>query len=158
MRGTCGFPVRRSTRAAGLIMAKYLFGNYLLDVNERKLLRDEEEIRLRGKLFDTLRVLVENAGKLVRKDAFMESVWPDSVVEDNNLDYCISQLRKLLHPAKYIETVPRHGYRFVAEVATPNTRDRLTHLEPALQLADAPSQQIEFFTASDGVRIAYHMG
>ena len=63
-----------------------------------------------------LRVLVENAGKLVRKDAFMESVWPDSVVEDNNLDYCISQLRKLLHPAKYIETVPRHGYRFVAEV------------------------------------------
>ena len=90
-------------------MAKYLFGSYLLDVDERRLLRDNEEIRLRGKLFDTLRVLVENAGKLVRKDAFMESVWPDSVVEDNNLDYCISQLRKLLHPAKYIETVPLSG-------------------------------------------------
>ena len=70
-------------------MTKYLFGSYLLDVDERRLLRDNEEIRLRGKLFDTLRVLVENAGKLVRKDAFMESVWPDSVVEDNNLDYCI---------------------------------------------------------------------
>ena len=83
----------------GLTMANYLFGNYVLDVDERRLLRDNEEIRLRGKLFDTLRVLVENAGKLVRKDAFMESVWPDSVVEDNNLDYCISQLRKLLHPA-----------------------------------------------------------
>jgi hypothetical protein len=63
-------------------MAKYLFSNYLLDVDERRLLRDNEEIRLRGKLFDTLRVLVENAGKLVREDAFMESVWPDSVVED----------------------------------------------------------------------------
>src|SRR5262250_3710314 len=97
-------------------MTNYRFGNYLFDVDERQLLRDSEEIRLRGKLFDTLRVLVENSGKLVRKDAFMESVWPDSVVEDNNLDYCISQLRKLFHPAKYIEAVPRHGYRFVAPV------------------------------------------
>ena len=113
-----------------LIMANYLFGNYVLDVDERRLLRDNEEIRLRGKLFDTLRVLVENAGKLVRKDAFMESVWPDSVVEDNNLDYCISQLRKLLHPAKYIETVPRHGYRFVAEVtASATPHGRLIQLE-----------------------------
>jgi DNA-binding winged helix-turn-helix (wHTH) protein len=143
---------------AGLTMANYIFGNYLLDVDERRLLRDNEEIRLRGKLFDTLRVLVENAGKLVRKDAFMESVWPDSVVEDNNLDYCISQLRKLLHPAKYIETVPRHGYRFVAEVTTPRPHGRLIQLEPAARPPDAPDQQIEFFTTSDGVRIAYNIG
>jgi pimeloyl-ACP methyl ester carboxylesterase/DNA-binding winged helix-turn-helix (wHTH) protein len=141
-----------------LIMAKYLFGNYLLDVDERRLLRDDVEIRLRSKLFDTLRVLVENAGKLVRKDAFMESVWPDSVVEENNLDYCISQLRKLLHPAKYIETVPRHGYRFVAEVTTPKPGSRLVQLETTVQPPDAPNQSIEFFTASDGVRIAYHIG
>src|ERR1700751_5640971 len=99
MWGTCGSPVRPTGAGSHLTMAKYLFGSYLLDVDERRLLRGNEEIRLRGKLFDTLRVLVENAGKLVRKDAFMESVWPDSVVEDNNLDYCISQLRKLLHPA-----------------------------------------------------------
>jgi pimeloyl-ACP methyl ester carboxylesterase/DNA-binding winged helix-turn-helix (wHTH) protein len=139
-------------------MARYLFSNYLLDVDERRLLRDNEEIRLRGKLFDTLRVLVENAGKLVRKDAFMESVWPDSVVEDNNLDYCISQLRKMLHPAKYIETVPRYGYRFVAEVTAPKPQRRLIPLEPAVQPPDAPDQQIEFFTTSDGVRIAYNIG
>ena len=86
-------------------MAKYFSSSYFLDVDERRLFRDNEELRLRGKLFDTLPVLVENASKLVRKDAFMESVWPDSVVEDNNLDYCISQLRKLFHPEKYIETV-----------------------------------------------------
>jgi DNA-binding winged helix-turn-helix (wHTH) protein len=55
-------------------MAKYFFSNYFLDVDERRLLRDNEELRLRGKLFDTLRVLVENAGKLVRKDAFMAAV------------------------------------------------------------------------------------
>src|ERR1700746_3320756 len=124
-------------------MPKYLFGNYLLDVDERRLLRDSEEIRLRGKLFDTLRVLVENAGKLVRKDAFMETVWPDSVVEDNNLDYCISQLRKLLHPAKYIETVPRYGYRFVADVTTAKPHGRLTQLKPIAQPPEAPDQQIE---------------
>jgi pimeloyl-ACP methyl ester carboxylesterase len=138
-------------------MAKYLFGNYLLDLDERTLLRDNEDIRLRGKLFDTLRVLVENAGKLVRKDAFMESVWPDSVVEDNNLDYCISQLRKLFHPAKYIETVPRHGYRFVAKVTAPKPHGRLIPLEPAVQSSSVPDQQIEFFTTSDGVRIAYNV-
>jgi pimeloyl-ACP methyl ester carboxylesterase/DNA-binding winged helix-turn-helix (wHTH) protein len=138
-------------------MSKYLFGNYVLDVDERRLLRDNEEIRLRGKLFDTLCVLVENAGKLVRKDAFMESVWPDSVVEENNLDYCISQLRKLLHPAKYIETVPRHGYRFVAEVTIQKPHGRLIQLETAAQPEDIPEQKIEFFTTSDGVRIAYHI-
>jgi pimeloyl-ACP methyl ester carboxylesterase/DNA-binding winged helix-turn-helix (wHTH) protein len=138
-------------------MSKYIFSNYVLDVDERRLLRDSEEIRLRGKLFDTLCVLVENAGKLVRKDAFMESVWPDSVVEENNLDYCISQLRKLLHPAKYIETVPRHGYRFVAEVTIQKPHGRLIQLETTVQPADIPEQKIEFFTTSDGVRIAYHI-
>jgi len=141
----------------GLTMAKYRFSNYLLDVDERRLLRDNEEIRLRGKLFDTLRMLVENAGKLVRKDAFMESVWPDSVVEDNNLDYCISQLRKMLNPAKYIETVPRYGYRFVAEVTTPKVNASSVQQERTAQSADAPDQQIHFFTTSDGVRIAYNI-
>jgi len=138
-------------------MPKYLFANYLLDVEERRLLRESEEIRLRGKLFDTLRVLVENAGKLVRKDAFMDSVWPDSVVEDNNLDYCISQLRKRL-PARCIETVPRHGYRFVAEVTMTTHSSRLIQREQVAPPADESDQQIDFFTTSDGVRIAYNIG
>src|SRR5262249_54967493 len=149
-------PSRRWPRY--LTMPKYVLGNYVLDVDERRLLRDDEEIRLRGKLFDTLRVLVENAGKLVRKDAFMESVWPDSVVEDNNLDYCISQLRKLLHPEKYIETVPRHGYRFVGEVTTPKPPATLIPLKRPVEEPAAQQQPIEFLTTSDGVRIAYSVG
>jgi pimeloyl-ACP methyl ester carboxylesterase/DNA-binding winged helix-turn-helix (wHTH) protein len=137
-------------------MAKYLFGNYLLDLDERRLLRDSEEIRLRGKLFDTLRVLVENAGKLVRKDAFMESVWPDSVVEDNNLDYCISQLRKLLHPAKYIETVPRHGYRFVAPVRNVVRSATSQPVAAADQsISPLPRQDLRFSVTEDGVRLAW---
>src|SRR5215469_1075939 len=137
-------------------MSKYFFSTYALDVDERRLLRDNEDLRLRGKLFDTLHVLVENAGKLVRKDAFMESVWPDSVVEDNNLDYCISQLRKLFHPSKYIETVPRHGYRFVAPVknfvrasASQAVATRGQSITPL------PRQDIRFSVTEDGVRLAW---
>jgi pimeloyl-ACP methyl ester carboxylesterase/DNA-binding winged helix-turn-helix (wHTH) protein len=137
-------------------MPKYQFGDYILDVDERRLLRDDGEIRLRGKLFDTLRVLVENAGKLVRKDAFMESVWPDSVVEENNLDYCISQLRKLFHPAKYIETVPRHGYRFVASV---RNAVRSVASQPVAaggrSITPLPRQDIRFSVTDDGVRLAW---
>jgi pimeloyl-ACP methyl ester carboxylesterase/DNA-binding winged helix-turn-helix (wHTH) protein len=139
-------------------MAKYAFDLYLLDVDERKLLRGDQEIRLRGKLFDTLRVLVENAGRLLRKDELMLAIWPDSVVEENNLDHCISRLRKLLLPAKYIETVPRHGYRFTANVQSSREGPGLVALNAALQEPDMPEQEVRFFTTSDGVRIAYTMG
>jgi len=136
-------------------MSRYLFVNYVLDVDERRLLRDDEEIRLRGKLFDTLCVLVENAGKLVRKNAFMESVWPDSIVEENNLDYCISQLRKLLHPAKYIETVPRHGYRFVAPVKAVLRSASQAVAERLQPITALPRQDIRFSVTEDGVRLAW---
>jgi pimeloyl-ACP methyl ester carboxylesterase/DNA-binding winged helix-turn-helix (wHTH) protein len=153
--GNCAFPVPTDA-GRSLTMANYLFGDYVLDVDERRLLRHNEEIRLRGKLFDTLRVLVENAGKLVRKDAFMESVWPDSVVEDNNLDYCISQLRKLFHPVKYIETVPRHGYRFVAPVSNVVRSAALQAVAAGGQsITPLPRQDLRFSVTEDGVRLAW---
>ena len=125
-------------------------------MDERRLLRDNEDLRLRGKVFDTLRLLVENAGKLIRKDAFMESVWPDSVVEDNNLDYCISQLRKLLHPEKYIETVPRHGYRFIAPVRMVMNSPAAPQAAAAVQsITPPPRQEIRFSVTQDGVRLAW---
>jgi DNA-binding winged helix-turn-helix (wHTH) protein len=142
-------------------MAKYSFDLYLLDVEERRLLLGNEEIRLRGKLFDTLRVLLENAGQLVRKDQLMQAVWPDSVVKENNVDHCISHLRKLLHPGKYIETVPRHGYRFAGEVKIlgeiKNSKPgpRLVTVDSAPEKAEVPDLDVQFFTTSDGVRIAY---
>jgi pimeloyl-ACP methyl ester carboxylesterase len=139
-------------------MAKVVFGPFLLDVDERRLTRENQEIRLRGKLFDTLAVLVGNAGRLVRKHELMQAIWPDSIVEDNNLDYCVSQLRKLLHPHKYIETVPKHGYRFVGEVKSAVPSAKLVQVEPAPEPVDAPEQEIRFFTTSDGVRIAYTIG
>src|SRR5215471_12123678 len=139
-------------------MAKYVFDSYVLEVDERRLLRDDEELRLRGKLFDTLCVLVENAGRLMRKEELMHAIWPDSVVEDNNLDHCISHLRKLLHPGKYIETVPRHGYRFVGTVLTQEPPGALVSISPALETIDGPEPEVQFFTTSDGARIAYSIG
>jgi pimeloyl-ACP methyl ester carboxylesterase/DNA-binding winged helix-turn-helix (wHTH) protein len=139
-------------------MAKYSFDLFLLDVDERRPLRGSEEIALRGKLFDTLRVLLENAGQLVRKDQLMQEVWPDSVVEENNVDHCISHLRKLLHPGKYIKTVPRHGYRFVGDVTLVKPGPRLVTLDSQLGKTDMPDLEVQFFTTSDGVRIAYTLG
>ena len=74
----------------------YQFGPFRLDVPQRRLLRGRKEIALRMKVFDTLRVLVENAGKLLTKEELLAAIWPDAVVEENNLNHNISVLRKAL--------------------------------------------------------------
>ncbi len=106
----------------------YRFGPFQLDIRERRLSRGAEVIPLRLKVFDTLRVLVENAGRLVTKQELLDTVWPDAAVEENNLNHNVSVLRKALGEKatgqQYIETVPRVGYRFVAPV-------EVTELVPA---------------------------
>ena len=98
----------------------YKFGPFQLDVRERRLSRGSEVIPLRLKVFDTLRILVENAGRLITKQELLDTVWPDAAVEENNLNHNVSVLRKVLGEKatgqRYIETVPRVGYRFVAAV------------------------------------------
>src|SRR5262245_18795365 len=98
----------------------YEFGPFRLDAGERLLLRDGEVVPLTPKAFDLLLALVEQPGHLLEKDALLKTVWPDSFVEENNLADNISRLRKALGEGdqgrKFIETVPRRGYRFVAEV------------------------------------------
>jgi DNA-binding winged helix-turn-helix (wHTH) protein len=98
--------------------AVYEFGEFRMDVRERQLLRKERPIPLTAKGFDTLRVLLERAGRLVTKDELLQQLWPDTVVEENNLNQNISVVRKALGEQasgqRYIETVPRVGYRFVA--------------------------------------------
>src|SRR4029453_6710705 len=75
------------------------------------------------KAFDLLQVLVENQGHLLQKDELLRRVWADAVVEENNLTVTISALRKALDEGPtdghYIETVPRRGYRFVADLRAP---------------------------------------
>src|SRR5262252_8280696 len=98
----------------------YDFGRYRLKTAERVLLREGELVPLTPKVFEILTVLVEQGGQLVEKDDLMKRVWPDTFVEEGNLTQNISLLRKALGEnqsgPQFIETVPRRGYRFVAQL------------------------------------------
>jgi DNA-binding winged helix-turn-helix (wHTH) protein len=102
------------------VRGAYRFGPFHLDIRERRLSRGCDVIPLRLKVFDTLRVLVENAGRLVTKQELLDTVSPETTVEENNLNHNVSVLRKSLGDQatdqQYIETVPRVGNRFVAPV------------------------------------------
>ncbi len=139
----------------------FLFGPFELDTIERRLLRSGELVPLRPKLFDTLCALVEQHGHLVRKDELMRRLWPDSVVEENNLDHNVSKLRQTLSSGedgiRFIETVPRQGYRFVAEVtqASPVAiRQAIAQPENARPVTKI-KQTIQFLPAEDGAHLAY---
>jgi DNA-binding winged helix-turn-helix (wHTH) protein/TolB-like protein/Flp pilus assembly protein TadD len=99
----------------------YEFGPFRLDTAEHLLLRGGEAVPLTPKAFDLLLALVERHGHLLEKDELLKRVWPDTFVEESNLSSNISQLRKALGDGesgqRYIETVPKHGYRFVAAVS-----------------------------------------
>jgi len=99
----------------------YEFGRFRLKVAERVLLRDGELVPLTPKVFDILVTLVEHGGQVVAKDDLMKRVWPNTFVEEGNLTQNISLLRKALGETpggvQFIETVPRRGYRFVAETS-----------------------------------------
>ena len=112
----------------------YEFGPFRLEPLKRRLLRDGEPVAVTPKAFDTLLVLIEESGKTIDKNDLMEKVWPDAVVEENNLNQCITALRKSLgdtrHESRYIATIPSIGYRFVGEVR--KVTDVVTaRLEPA---------------------------
>jgi TolB-like protein/DNA-binding winged helix-turn-helix (wHTH) protein len=96
------------------------FGPFRLEVRERRLTRDGHAVPLRGRVFDTLYALLSRHGCLVTKDELMAFIWPDSIVEESNLNHNICVLRRALGERvtgqKYVETVPRQGYRFVADV------------------------------------------
>ena len=98
----------------------YEFGPFRVAPDKRLLWRGEEQIPLMPKVFDTLLVLLESGGRVLGRDELMDSLWPDTAVEENNLTHNISALRKALgeglHERRYILTVPGRGYRFVAEV------------------------------------------
>jgi len=139
--------------------ATYQFGPFRLEPAERRLTRDGQAIALRTKVFDTLRVLVEHSGRLLTKHELMQAIWPDTSVEENNLNHNISTLRRALDEQatgqRYIETVPRVGYRFVADVS--DATDSIPVPAPAPPASPERSlrQEIRFGTTTDGVRIAY---
>ena len=106
----------------------YQFGTFQLIPHEHQLLCNGSQIALPPKTFETLVVLVEKSGRLIEKEELMQTLWPDTFVEEANLTHHISALRKALGEKddgqQYIQTVPRRGYRFVADVRKSVTEPR----------------------------------
>src|SRR5436190_19319543 len=98
----------------------YTFGVFRLDAGERILWDGALSSALAPKVFDTLLMFVQNSGRVLSKERMLDEIWEGSFVEENNLAQNISILRRVLGETadiKFIETVPKYGYRFVTEVA-----------------------------------------
>ena len=114
----------------------YKFDPFVLDVEERVLLRNGRPVAVTPKVFDTLLLLVRNQGCVVSKQQILDTLWPDVFVEESNITFNITMLRRVLGDTKreslYIETVPRRGYRFkteVKEVLAENVRADMLEIE-----------------------------
>ena len=98
----------------------YEFGPFRLAAAEHRLYRNGEVIMLPPKEFDLLLLLVQNPGQVMNRESLFKALWPNTVVEEANLNVHISALRKALAERSgeqhYIETLPRLGYRFIAPV------------------------------------------
>ena len=101
----------------------YEFGPFCLDTRERVLLRDGRPFPLKPKVYETLLALISQSGHVVDKEELMRRVWPDVVVEENNLTGNIFALRRAFAEYDCIETVPRRGYRFTADVKQVQVED-----------------------------------
>ncbi len=144
----------------------YEFGEFRLDTAEHLLSRDGTPISLTPKAFELLLVLVKRSGHLIGKEELLQQVWPDSFVEESNLTFNISALRKALNDGqsnlRYIETVPKRGYRFAAEVRKLATGDDDLVIEHNLRarivteaIAQAsPTEKILNVDASDWVALS----
>jgi DNA-binding winged helix-turn-helix (wHTH) protein len=99
---------------------RFRFDRFLLDPADRQLCRDGEPVELNSRYLDALALLVREQGRLVSKDRFLDEVWRGVPVTDEALTQCIKALRRQLGDdaarPRFIETVPKHGYRFIAEV------------------------------------------
>ena len=98
----------------------YRFDDFTLDPNERELRRGDAPVEINARYLDALTLLVRNQGRLVSKDRFLEEIWRGVPVTDEALTQCVRTLRRQLGDnvaqPRFIETVPKHGYRFIATV------------------------------------------
>ena len=113
-------------------MAAFEFGPFLLDPAKRSLLREGVPQSLPPKAFDVLALLVQCRERVVSKDELLSTLWADTFVEEGNLSQQIFVLRRTLNgfseSSEYIATIPRHGYRFTAEVIERSGSERLAEV------------------------------
>lgn len=138
----------------------FRFGDFTLQVSEHRLVCGEQEIYLRPKAFETLLYLVQRHGHLVGKDELMNRVWADTIVTETAMTHCIEEIRKALgdhaHQPRYLKTIPRLGYKFIAPVTKINvTEEKIIKEEfTAIKVIVTEEEQesageIDAFNASD---------
>jgi Tol biopolymer transport system component/DNA-binding winged helix-turn-helix (wHTH) protein len=129
----------------------YEFGDFRLDPSAKTLFCRDEPVALTPKVFDTLQFLVEHAGRLLEKDELMQSIWQDRFVEESNLTFNIKMLRRALkddaHQPRFIETVPRRGYRFIAQVKQISTPLPVPTANDGLAVVPVSRQRNKFYWA-----------
>lgn len=133
---------------------RYAFGDFILERSQQRVLRGNgTELNLSPRLYSALLVFVERAGEWLDKDALMLAVWPGLVVEEYNLSQVISGLRRALgddtQDSRYIQTVQRRGFRFIAPVTA--LPEASTGLHPAMVGAAAARSPSDEAGASQGV-------
>ncbi len=120
----------------------YEFGPFRMDASRRLLERDGEAVVLSPKAFDTLLLLIAERGRVLDKQEVLRAIWPDTVVEENNLNQSISSLRRVLGDSRgesrFIATIPGRGYCFTAEVRRTSAAHREQTENEALRLAVLP--------------------
>ncbi len=99
----------------------YEFENFRLDAENSSLWCEGELVSIPPKVLETLILLVERNGEIVSRDELLEKVWKETFVEEGNINYTISQLRKILGEKNLIQTVPKHGYRFLGKIGIVST-------------------------------------
>jgi adenylate cyclase len=132
---------------ASVINHHYRFGEFTLDANQKVLLRDGKPVLLAPKVLETLLILAQKGGQIVEKEELMARLWPDTYVEESNLTYTIVQLRKTLgddaRRSRYVETIPKRGYRFIADVEEVSSDMRSIAVLPFVDMS--PDRDQEYF-------------
>src|SRR5687767_13353477 len=118
------------------------FGDFVLKPDEGVLKKDGHRIRIPPKALKLLNILVENRGRTVSKQELMEVLWPDTFVEEGNLAYTVRVLRSVLDDSsespKFLETIPKYGYRFLFEaVETGETHSPLRSCRSRAAVSEA---------------------
>jgi Tol biopolymer transport system component/DNA-binding winged helix-turn-helix (wHTH) protein len=129
----------------------YEFGDFRLDPAAKTLFCQNAPVALTPKVFDTLQFMVEHAGRLLEKDELMQNIWRDRFVEESNLTFNIKMLRRALqddaHRPRFIETVPRRGYRFIAPVKQISTPLPAATVNDVLPVVPVRQQRNKFYWA-----------
>lgn len=143
---------------AAEIGSSYEFENFRLDPREKTLFCDDKPLALTPKVFETLQIFLEHPGHLLHKDELIQRLWQDRFVEESNLTFNIKMLRRALQDnpraPRFIETVPRRGYRFIAEVKE-NPIPVSARIKPKLAARGVASQEISSTRSSARIKPIY---